>query len=84
MYVKPITEKVAVSRTVDEWAELNNLIAKDTPLRGCLHEDKSINHCPKCNAKFAPIDRYCSMCGQRVLFVLPPDDYNEEPVIEPL
>lgn len=75
-----IKGKVNIELSFGEVFEINKMIDRERPLLGKANDDESINYCPKCNAKFAQLDKYCAMCGQRVRFATVPND----PIIVPL
>ena len=66
--------KIALQLTVEEVQYLNDLISKDTALKGIPTDSMGVNKCPRCGEDVSRIANYCPWCGQSV-------QYNDSDVI---
>lgn len=53
--------------TIEEAVELNELIELRTPKKGEYYEP-TLNKCPNCKKLFYKDHKFCTECGQRVVF----------------
>lgn len=68
--MKKITEKLTLSLTLEEAVEYNNLVDRDALKQGLPTEDDTLNRCPRCGRNFNDTAYFCSLCGQRIKFVV--------------
>ena len=68
--MKKIKDMITLNLTLEEAIEFNGLVERESVVDGMPTEDDAVNRGPKCGKEFGKIDFFCSLCGQRVRFVI--------------
>lgn len=68
--MKKIEAKLTVALTAEEVVEINSMIDRETAMEGLPAEiEGDFCRCPKCGRDFGEDAAYCSLCGQKVVYI---------------